>query len=105
MLRAAAALEASATTPGPVHQHGFSDLDALSALAQLDDGAGDFVPESEGELVVDGPGRPVHEVQIRVAKPGPGDPEEDLAWARNRFGNVPEFRRLFPCDELHGLHG
>ena len=88
VLLAAAAARAAAAPPGAVHEHGLADLDAVGAVAERRDGAGDLVAERERQLVGHGPGRPVHQVQVGVAEPGAGDPQEDLARARHGLRDV-----------------
>jgi hypothetical protein len=104
VLLAEAAARTPPASPGPVDEHGLAHVDAVRSVAECRDGPGDLVAEGEGKLIGQGSCGPVHEVEVGVAESGTGDTQEHLARACHGLGDFPDLCRVFPRDELDGLH-
>src|SRR5690606_7025920 len=81
VLGRAAAGAAAATAPGAVDDDRLADLEALDAGPRRLDPAGVLVPERERRVEGERAGRPLHQVQVRVAGAGAADPDQHLVGA------------------------
>ena len=104
VLLTAAAAGAAAAAPGAVDDHGLADLDVVDAVGDRGHRPGDLVAEREGQVIRDGAGRPVQQVQVGVAQPRAGDAQQHLPGPGLGLGHVPELGRRLPSEHLDCAH-
>ena len=87
-------------TPGTIDGHGVAFPQAAHALPDFRNIAGVFM--SQGERA--GNDAFIDDMQIGMANACAGNPQEYLARARHRLGNVHDFRRAARLDKTNSSH-
>jgi cation-transporting ATPase E len=99
-----AAGAARAAAPGTVDRDRRAFREAGDTSAEFGDPTGGFVPERERQIPRQGPGRPLHEMQVGVARARRGHLHEHLTRTGMRNVDIHEFGRLLPRHELERFH-